>query len=162
MGFVEDIERLNRLRQEGAISEQEYQDAKAALLAQSRPTGEKLKQAIDGIAPDDNMWGIFIHLSQFCGYLVPLAGLVVPIVLWQIKKDDSPVIDRHGIVVTNWILTAFILGVVFGLLCFVLIGIPLMAALVVVSVIFPVIGAIKARKGEVWRYPLSIGFFKFR
>lgn len=162
MGFVEDIEKLNKLKQEGAISEQEYQEAKAALLAKNRPAGEKLKQAMDEIAPDDNMWGVFIHLSQFCGYLVPLAGLIVPIVLWQIKKDESPVIDRHGIVVANWIITEFILGAIFGLLCFVLIGIPLVAALVVAGIIFPIVGAIKAKNGEVWRYPFSIGILKFR
>jgi len=74
MGFVEDIEKLNKLKQDGAISEQEYQEAKDVLLAKNRPAGEKLKKAIDGIAPDDNMWGVFIHLSQFCGFLVPLAG----------------------------------------------------------------------------------------
>ena len=39
MGFVEDIEKLNKLKQDGAISEQEYQEAKDVLLAKNRPAG---------------------------------------------------------------------------------------------------------------------------
>lgn len=103
---------------------------------------------------------MLLHLSQFCGYVVPLAGLVVPIVLWQIKKNDSQIIDRHGKVVANWMITEIILGIIFGLLCFVIIGIPLFAALAVVAIVFPIVGAVKANNGEVWPYPCSIASFK--
>jgi len=152
MSIAEDIEKLNNLKQSGAMSEQEYQEAKESLLAKNRPIG--------GISVDTNMWGMFIHLSQFCGYIVPLAGLIVPIILWQIKKSESDIIDRHGRVVVNWIITEFILAVAFALLCLVLIGIPLLVTLAVVAIVFPIVGAVKANNGEVWRYPCSIGFFK--
>jgi uncharacterized Tic20 family protein len=46
------------------------------------------------------------------------------------------------------------------LLIFVLIGIPLIALLCLVGVIFPIIGGIKASDGEVWKYPMSIAFFR--
>ncbi|MEI7903146.1 MAG: DUF4870 domain-containing protein, partial [bacterium] len=95
----------------------------------------------------------------FCGYIVPIAGLIVPIVLWQVKKNDSDVIDRHGCIVVNWIITELILGLVFGILCFVLIGIPLLIVLGVVGIVFPIVGAIKATNGEAWSYPCSIRFF---
>lgn len=160
MSIAEEIAKLHDMKQSGALSDQEYEDAKAALLAHNRPSGQKLKLALDGMSSDTNMWGMFIHLSQFCGYLIPLAGLIVPIVLWQIKKNDSDIIDRHGRIVVNWIITEFVLGIVFGLLCLVWIGIPFLIALIVVGIIFPVIGGIKANNGEVWKYPCSIGFFK--
>ena len=159
MSFLEDIEKLNDLKQSGAISEQEYQEAKESLLAKNRPAGQKFSQAMDGISSDTNMWGMLLHLSQFCGYVVPLAGLIVPIVLWQIKKNDSEIIDRHGRIIVNWIITEFILGIVFGLLCLVLIGIPLLVALAVAAVVFPIVGGVKANNGEVWPYPCSIAFF---
>ena len=159
MSLAEEIEKLNDLKQSGAISEQEFQEAKESLLAKNRPAGQKLGQAVDRVSSDTNMWGMFVHLSQFCGYVVPLAGLVVPIVLWQIKKDESEIIDRHGRIVVNWIITEVILAIVFALLIFVLIGIPLLVALGVVGVVFPIIGAVKANNGEVWPYPCSIRFF---
>ena len=43
---------------------------------------------------------------------------------------------------------------------FILVGFLTMFALVLVSIIFPIIGAIKASEGEVWPYPLSIPIFK--
>lgn len=159
MGIAEEIEKLNSLRKNGVIAEHEYEEAKASLLAKNRSAGQRFKQSIDGFA-DTNMWGMFIHLSQFCGYLIPLAGLIVPILLWQIKKNDDDIIDQHGRIVVNWIITEFILGLIFALLCFVLIGFPLLFALAAVAVIFPIIGGIKANNGEVWRYPCSINFLK--
>ncbi len=160
MSIAEEIEKLDALRQSGTISELEFEEAKAALFARNRPAGQRFKEAIDDVSANTNMWGMFIHLSHFFGYVIPLAGLIVPIVLWQIKKHDSAVIDQHGRIVVNWIITEFILGIVFAILCFAVIGIPLLMALAVVSIIFPVIGAVKANNGEVWRYPGSITFFQ--
>ena len=160
MSFVDDIEKLNNLRESGAISEQEYLEAKESLLAKNRNTVQPPPgPPVTGVAADPNMWGMFIHLAQFSGFVVPLAGLIVPIILWQIKKDESNIIDRHGKVVTNWIITEVIFGIVFAILCIVFIGIPLLLVLGVVSIVFPIIGAVKANNGEVWVYPCSIKFF---
>ena len=158
MSFVDDIEKLDGLRQRGAISEREYREAKETILAGNRPCERKPEQVVDKV--DTDTWGMFIHLSQFCSFIVPLAGLVVPIVLWQVRKKDSDIIDRHGKIVVNWIITEFILAVVFAFLCIIFIGIPLLIALGVVGVVFPIIGAVKANNGEVWVYPCSIKFFK--
>lgn len=160
MSVVDELEKLNDLKERGVISEEEYEETKASLLGRYRPAGKKIRDAVDGISVDTNMWGMFIHLSQFCGYVIPLAGLIVPVLLWQIKKNESEVIDRHGRVVANWIITAFILGIIFGLLSFVVIGIPLLVALGVVAIVFPIVGGLKANNGEVWKYPCSITFFK--
>ena len=160
MSVVDELEKLNDLKERGVISEEEYEETKASLLGRYRPAGKKLKDAMDKISVDTNVWGMFIHLSQFCGYVIPLAGLIVPIILWQVKKTESDIIDRHGRIVANWIITAFILGIIFGLLSLIVIGIPLLVALGVVAVVFPIVGGLKANNGEVWRYPGSIGFFK--
>ena len=60
----------------------------------------------------------------------------------------------------NWIITEFIFAIIFLLLCFVLVGIPLLIALAIVGVIFPIVGAVKASSGEAWTYPCSIKFLK--
>lgn len=154
MGLVEELEKLDNLKQSGAISEDEYEDAKARIL-DSKSDGFKFENRISS---DENMWGMFIHLSQFCGYIIPFAGIIAPIVLWQIKKKESNVLDQHGRIVLNWIITAVILGILFALLCFVFVGIPLLIALGIVGIIFPIIGGIKANSGETWKYPCSIEF----
>ena len=153
MNLVNELEKLNELKQSEAISEQEYQQAKDALLAQHAPQTPVT-------VLDANTWGVLVHLSQFCTYLFPLAGIVVPLILWQIKKEESAIIDRHGKIVMNWLLTEFILLLIAGILCFVLIGFSLVFLISLAGIIFPIIGAIKASNGEIWAYPCSIRFFK--
>jgi len=103
---------------------------------------------------------MLLHLSVLAGFIVPFAGLIVPILIWQMKKDELPLIDVHGKNVVNWIISALIYTVICFALWFVLIGIPLSIALGLVGIIFPIIGAIKGNNGEVWKYPLAISFFK--
>ncbi|MBT3468846.1 MAG: DUF4870 domain-containing protein [Opitutae bacterium] len=103
---------------------------------------------------------MFIHLSQFCNYPVPILGLIVPLILWLMKKDESALIDLHGKIVLNWIITEFILVIGFVILSFFIIGIPLLLALLVVGFVFPILGAVKAQNGETWPYPFSFVFLK--
>lgn len=105
-------------------------------------------------------WGMFLHLSQFAGYLLPGLGFVAPILIWQMKKAELPELDSHGKNVVNWIISAIIYSVVGTVLVFVIIGFAVLAVLGVLCVVFPIIGAIKANSGETWKYPLTISFLK--
>jgi uncharacterized Tic20 family protein len=109
---------------------------------------------------DANQWAMFIHFSLFAGYLLPLAGLVLPIILWQIKKDQYPFVDIHGKIVTNWIISLIIYSVVCAILLFLVIGIFGFIILGALTIIFPIVGGIKANQGEVWEYPLTIKFIR--
>ena len=46
---------------------------------------------------DTKMWAMFCHLGGLATFLaIPFAGLIAPLVIWQIKKDDHPFIDANG------------------------------------------------------------------
>ena len=107
-----------------------------------------------------NQWAMFVHLSLYCGFIIPLAGLIVPIVLWQMKKDIWPLIDQHGKNVVNWIISVVIYSIVCFILTFVVIGAFGFIALAIVALIFPLIGGLKANNGELWSYPLSLKILK--
>lgn len=104
-------------------------------------------------------WAMFLHFSLLAGFIIPLAGLIAPIIIWQLKKEELPGIDAHGKVVMNWLISAILYGIACVILMFIFIGIPLMWALCLIAVIFPIIGGIKANEGVVWKYPLSIKIF---
>ena len=53
---------------------------------------------------NEKTYCMLIHFSVFAGYAVPIAGLIVPIVLWQLKKNEMPSVDAHGKMVLNFIL----------------------------------------------------------
>jgi uncharacterized Tic20 family protein len=119
----------------------------------------------DPIAPTDleketRTWAMILHLSLLSGLVVPMAGLIVPIIIYVLKKDTLPGIVPHGHVVFNWMISAVIYAVVSIILMLVLVGFLTMFAVVILSIVFPIIGAIKASEGELWPYPLSIPFFK--
>ena len=109
---------------------------------------------------DANQWAMFVHFSLFAGYLLPLAGLLLPIILWQIKKDQYPFVDIHGKIVVNWIISLIIYAAICAVLLFIVIGILGFAILGALTIIFPIIGGIKANQGEVWEYPLTIKFIR--
>lgn len=107
---------------------------------------------------DVRMWSMFIHFSVLAGFVVPVAGWILPIVLWQIKKDELPEVDVHGKIVANWLISTIVYGFICILLVLVFIGIPLLILLTFVTTIYSIIGGIKANSGEVWEYPLNIKF----
>ncbi len=156
MSITEEIEKLYAMKKEGVISDDEYKAAKVKII---RDYGSRShsKQALS--VRDENIWAMLIHLSQFFSYFIPLGGIIAPILLWQIKKTESPHIDRNGRIVANWLFTYLILFVCFIILSFLLVGIPLLILLIVLGIVFPVIGAIKANDGDAWVYPFSIRFF---
>lgn len=109
---------------------------------------------------DEKQMGMFLHLSQLLGFVIPLAGLAVPIVLWQVKKDEIPALDAHGKMIVNWIISSVIYFFVSLVLCLVLVGFLGLLAVGAMSIVFPIIGGIKANNGELWEYPLTIKFLK--
>jgi uncharacterized protein len=155
MSISGELEKLQQLRQSGAITEEEFATAKAKLFNASQNTAPPVD-----LEQQTRQWAMFLHLSQLAGFIVPFGGLIVPIIIWQIKKAELPGIDVHGKNVINWIISAVIYGIVSFILIFVVVGIPLLVALAVVGIVFPIIGGIKASNGEVWKYPLTISFIK--
>jgi len=116
--------------------------------------------AADGSDSESRHWAMAMHFSILAGFAVPLAGLLVPILIWQMKKDELPWLDIHGKHIANWIISKIVYVFACILLSIVIIGIPLLIALGICMVVFPIIGGIKASNGVVWRYPMSISFFK--
>ena len=162
MSLVDEIQRLDDLRRDDVLTEEEFARAKEKLLRQDGQSG--LGKSIQGSfeEPDERTWGLFIHLSQFLGYAIPVLGWIVPIVIWQVMKDKSEIMDAHGINITNWLISEFIYLVAFALLSTVIIGIPFLIAAMIAGIVFPILGALKAQNLEVWGYPLTIRFIQPR
>jgi len=121
------------------------------------PPQPPVKTSVDGTG---STWAAILHVSQLAHGIVPMAGIVAPIIIWQLKKDDYPEIDEHGKMVCNWMISQFIYSIIFGILAFFIIGIPFLFALAIVSIVFPIIGAVKAYDGRLWKYPMTIRFFR--
>lgn len=162
---IEEIRRLQELRSQGMLTDEEFARAKAQLLNQvgsaSPQTAPVAGMAGGGNRPtraprDIAVW---IHVSAMAGWILPLAGFVAPIVLWQTNRQ-VPLLDAHGKIVANWIVSSLIYTIVSAILSCALIGFIPLFAVAICGIVFPIMGAVKASRDEIWPYPLSIAFFK--
>jgi len=109
---------------------------------------------------DEKIWIILCHLSLFLG-----AGLILPLIVYLIKKQDAPLTAAHAREALNfhlslviYMICAFML--IFAL-TFVLIGfllIPLIPAIGIAAAVCSIIACIKASEGGFYYYPLTIRF----
>lgn len=100
------------------------------------------------------------HLSALAGYIIPLGSVIGPLVVWQMKKAEMPVVDDQGKEALNFQLTVLIAVLISIVLMFVVIGIFLLFAIGIADLVLVIIAALKANKGELYRYPFSIKFVK--
>ncbi len=102
-------------------------------------------------------WCILAHATALVGFLVPVAGHIVgPLIVWLAKRQDSPEIDAHGKESMNFQISMLIWNVIAGILCLVLIGIPILILLHILNIIFVIVASIQASEGKLYRYPLAI------
>lgn len=101
-------------------------------------------------------WAMFIHFSILAGWVIPLAGLIVPIILWQVKKDELPGIVPHAHIVMNWMVTSLVYAAICFVLLIIVIGAFGFMALGIATIIFAIVGGLKANEGVAWPYPGTI------
>src|SRR4030042_3119368 len=118
MNIADELEKLHQLHQSGALSDEEYGAAKASLIDRQKTSsgaqqgGNSCRNTATDIALQTRQWAMFLHFSLLAAFVLPIVGLVAPIIIWQLKKEALPAIDAHGKIVVNWILSMIIYGVI--------------------------------------------------
>ena len=108
------------------------------------------------------------HLSSFSSFFVPFGNILGPLVVWLLRKNHMPAVDKHGKAALNFNISIAVYGLVTAAislpLIFILIGIPLLmaavAGLFIWWLVATVMAAVKAGNGEFWEYPFSIRFLR--
>ena len=154
MTNYEDLKLLDELRQKGSITEEEYQREKAKIL--NNQNNSVTKTPFFGLT--ENSYLLLMHLSQFLMFM--FVGFIIPIIMWLLNKDNSTNVDMHGKNIINFMASMFIYFSVAGILCVILIGLPILIILGILEFVFIIMAALKAGNGEYWEYPLSIKFLK--
>lgn len=115
-------------------------------------------QTINVISPEERGLAALTHLSGLAGYIVPLGGVIVPIIIWILKKEESVVIASIAKQAVILNVTIFILACAVSVLWLTIILIPIVIlsyiALALVAIVLPIIGAVKANDGAYYRYPI--------
>jgi uncharacterized Tic20 family protein len=113
------------------------------------------------IPKPERTWAMFAHLSSFLGYTcIPLASIIAPLIIWQIKKDDMPFASDQSKECLNFQISMLIYIIISGILTLILIGVAFLVILYVMNIILTIIAAIKANEGVSYRYPATMRFIK--
>jgi len=111
-------------------------------------------------AKEERTYAMFCHLGALSGFVVPFGNIIVPLVLWLIKKDSSPFIDLNGRESLNFQISMLIYSLISVVLILIVIGIFLLTLLWIFNLVVVTIAGVRAESGEQFRYPLTIRFIK--
>jgi uncharacterized Tic20 family protein len=109
------------------------------------------------IGENERTLAALTHLSGLAGYLIPLGGVIVPIIIWIVKKDSKVVssIARQALFLN---IVVFLLIAVTAILWITIILIPLVVVfwciLALFAIVLPIVGALKAFDGKYYMYPV--------
>jgi uncharacterized Tic20 family protein len=142
------------------------------------------KQAFKPWGMELKTFCMFMHLSQFASSIIPMAGIILPIVMWQQFKHQNEHINQQGKSIMNFMLSIVVSWVVvifLYILFFMLVlvaaqekstssiiwsfGIMLILIIVLsisslVYILYIILAALKANNGQIGTYPLTIKFFR--
>lgn len=123
-------------------------------------------------SPQDNynVWAMACHLSPLVSFVFPFAFIVVPLLIWLIKKPESSEVDFHGAESINFQISMMIFFILLGVFCssFMLLnfafGITSLilgaVGLLLYQCICMIVAAVKAYNRTEYRYPLCFRFIK--
>ena len=89
-----------------------------------------------------------------------MLGIIGPIIIMLTKGKESPFVRDQAVEALNFHITVFIGYIVSIVLIFVIIGIFTLLAVAIAGIVFAIMGAMAAYRGERYRYPVNIRFVK--
>jgi uncharacterized Tic20 family protein len=92
-------------------------------------------------------------LAGFVAFVIPFANIIAPLVVWLLKREESPFIDDQGKEALNFQITMMLYVFVAAILTFVLIGLLLLPILFIGGLVLTIMAAVKASDGIPYRYP---------
>lgn len=99
-------------------------------------------------------WLTWLHLSGLFVMLFP------PLIIWVLKKDEIPAMEKHGPDVMNFQISMWIYLIAASMLIFLAIGILILPLLGIFSTFVVIINTVRVANGNSYKYPLSIRFIK--
>lgn len=120
-------------------------------VEEQAPTSQRY--AAPSLAEWERTYAMWTHLLLLAGHFVPI---VPTLILWLVKRDQSPFVDDHGKEALNFqisIVIYIVAGIVLTAVC---IGIPIIIAAYALAIVGMILAAVAANRGQYFRYPMTI------
>ena len=91
------------------------------------------------------------HLSVLFGF-----GILVPLIVYLAREDKASPVASHAREALNFHISVYIYSLCCIPLFFVVIGLPILAALGIATLILSIVASVRGVDGSEYRYPLTI------
>ena len=105
---------------------------------------------------DERTWGMLAHLSGLLGMMVGGLCFLGPLIVWLVKKDQSPFVADQAKEALNFQIAVFIALIVCGLSAMICVGFILLPIVIIGAIVYSILGGMEANKGVTYRYPYTI------
>jgi len=109
---------------------------------------------------DERTWGMLCHLAALAGFIVPFGGIIGPLVVWLVKKDEYPFVNEQGKESLNFQITMAIIFLVCVPLILIVVGFLLIMAAGIFDLVMVIIATVRANEGKPYRYPFRLQLIK--
>jgi uncharacterized Tic20 family protein len=122
-------------------------------MSDSTPPANPYATTVEPMSPsDEKLWATLIHVGGILFWFLPA------VIGYIVLKDRGPFIRQHTATALNFQITLVIAYVVGTVTSLILVGLLILLAAWVVSIIFSIMAAVAANQGQQYTYPLSIKF----
>jgi uncharacterized Tic20 family protein len=179
----EQLEKLEQLRQQGILTQEEFEREKQRILNDNPPpkSNTMFSQPLEPTRSiydrqQNGTYALLLHILL----IIPYIGWFIVLIMWLAKKNESPLVRQHGAAIMNMTISTIIY--LFGLFVFgnmlsavipstpsrghtsfndanfIVLGLVILIVSIygLITLIFIIINAVKASNGEAARYPLAI------
>lgn len=105
---------------------------------------------------DQRMWATLSHI-------LPIIGLsfIVPLVVWLVFKGRGPFLEDHAKEALNFQITLVIAAIGISIITAITLGFGAILYLAfIAALVFMILAAMAANRGEIYRYPVNIRIIK--
>jgi transcriptional regulator with XRE-family HTH domain len=176
--------KIKELRKKKGFSQEELAESSKVNLRtiqriesnQSEPRGKTLhmicevlgvnvEDILDYGKQEDQSYLVYFHLSALTFLVIPLGNIIIPMILWQSKKDKIIGLKEVGANLLNfqiiWSVLTYISATIFATFKIMHYGgfdliYYLFVGLCLLNIVLPIAFAIQAKQGKTKRYPRLI------
>lgn len=106
------------------------------------------------LSAEEKTFANLLYASALICVFAPLVGILLPLVLWILKKDYSAYVDRVGKEVLNFVISFTIYGAIAGALVMILVGVILLPLVSITFIVLGILGLWHSTKSRFYRYPM--------
>ena|SRR5579859_5899654 len=105
---------------------------------------------------DERVIAILSHILA----IVPGVGILGPLVIWLVKKDESGFVEANAKESLNFQITVILAYFAGFILMLILIGFILLWLIGILNLVLVIVASVRASENKVYRYPFNLRLIK--